>query len=139
MTDDETVVRSCEGVFTAKVTRLSDGRKGDSQALPPPPQPQQMGMPPSVRGGIEGSGGGGGVGAFAIIAIWERDLLSWMGESVEGGTKICHQESQISRLFHQTSGGSAVRFKHAHMSVRTVGHDGTLASTIEAASVHYTR
>lgn len=59
MADPAAAVPSCDGVFTAKITRLSDGRGGGGvppvrgEAMPPPP----AGVRRDVGGG---SGGGGG-------------------------------------------------------------------------------
>ncbi|CAN0422583.1 unnamed protein product, partial [Pylaiella littoralis] len=63
MADPGAAVPSCDGVFTAKITRLSDGRSGGgggvgmgrADVMPPP-------SPAGVRRDIGGGGGGGGGG-----------------------------------------------------------------------------
>lgn len=60
MADPGAAVPSCDGVFTAKITRLSDGRGGGAMggqagrgdAMPPPP----AGVRRDVGGGVGGGG-----------------------------------------------------------------------------------
>lgn len=96
MTDDEAVVPACDGVFTAKITRLSDGREGGAPPPPSPPphqhqqqQQQQQyiqGMAPSASASIRrpvNSGGLGGYmeGVFGQGRGGTREEGRWLGGS----------------------------------------------------------
>ncbi|CAN0403761.1 unnamed protein product, partial [Laminaria digitata] len=60
MTDAAAVVPACDGVFTAKITRLSDGRGGGMGGQQPG---RGGGVAPPAGLGVKRDGGGGGGGA----------------------------------------------------------------------------
>ncbi|CAM9739588.1 unnamed protein product, partial [Ectocarpus sp. 12 AP-2014] len=80
MADPGAAVPSCDGVFTAKITRLSDGRGGGGvppgrgEAMPPPPA--------GVRRDVGGGGGGGGSGGGGFGG---DDLLNMGHGTAPGG------------------------------------------------------
>ena len=81
MTDAGAVVPACDGVFTAKITRLSDGRGGQQAG-------RGGGVAPPAGLGVKRDAGGGGGGGGGVEG---------MGESCVGVIYILMSEARRGR------------------------------------------